>query len=64
MCHGCKNDNVQMRIIFFLIFAQNIDCGHTLEPLPYDGSNENPHSMFSAKIRKIMHISVNPSITI
>ena len=31
--HGCKNDNFQM-ILFdiFLIFAQNIDCGYTLEP--------------------------------
>ena len=31
--HGCKNDNFQMKIFdFFLIFAQNIDCGYTLEP--------------------------------
>ena len=30
--HGCKNDNFQMKIFeFFLIFAQNIDCGYTLE---------------------------------
>ena len=31
--HGCKNDNFQMKNCdVFLIFAQNIDCGYTLEP--------------------------------
>ena len=31
--HGCKNDNFQKKIFdIFLIFAQNIDCGYTLEP--------------------------------
>ena len=31
--HGCKNDNFQMKNSdVFLIFAQNIDCGYTLEP--------------------------------
>ena len=31
--HGCKTDNFQMRKCdVFLIFAQNIDCGYTLEP--------------------------------
>ena len=30
--HGCKNDNFQMNFFdIFLIFAQNIDCGYTLE---------------------------------
>ena len=30
---GCKNDNFHLKIFdFFLIFAQNIDCGYTLEP--------------------------------
>ena len=37
----------------FLIFAQNIDCGYTLEPPRRGGSNEYPQSMFGAKIRKI-----------
>ena len=32
---------------FFLIFAQNIDCGYTL-----DGSNEYPQSMFWSKNKK------------
>ena len=31
--HGCKNVHFQMIfLMFFLIFAQNIDCGYTLEP--------------------------------
>ena len=30
--NGCKNDNFLLKIlIFFLIFAQNIECGYTLE---------------------------------
>ena len=37
----------------FLIFAQNIDCGYTLEPPRRGGSNEYLQSMFGAKIRKI-----------
>ena len=31
--HGYKNVNFQMKNYnIFLIFAQNIDCGYTLEP--------------------------------
>ena len=31
--HGCKNVNFQMKNSnIFLTFAQNIDCGYTLEP--------------------------------
>ena len=44
--------------------AQNIDCGHSLEPPRRGGSNEYPQSMFWAEIRKIMYIPVNPSFTI
>ena len=32
--------------INFLIFAQNIDCGHSLEPPRRGGSNEYQQSMF------------------
>ena len=33
--HGCKNENFQMeKVDIFLIFAQNKDCGYTLE-LPH-----------------------------
>ena len=32
--------------IIFLISAQNIDCGYSLEPPHQGGSNEYPQSMF------------------
>ena len=48
--HGCKNDNFQMNFFdIFLIFAQNIDCGYTLEPPQRGGSNEYPQSIFWSK---------------
>ena len=38
----------------FLIYAQNIDCGYTLEPPRRFGSNEYPHNLcFGEKMRKI-----------
>ena len=37
----------------FLIFAQNIDCGYTLEPPRRGGSNEYPQSMFWSKNKKL-----------
>ena len=36
----------------FLIFAQNIDCGYTLEPPRRGGSNEYPQSMYWSKNKK------------
>ena len=63
--HGCKNDNFQNKIFdIFLIFAQTIDCGFTLEPPPRGGSNEYPQSMFWSKNKKKMYTPVNPSFTI
>ena len=48
-----KIDNFQRKIFdIFLIFAQNIDCGHTLEPPRRGGSNEYPQSMFWSKDKK------------
>ena len=38
--------------IIFLISAQNIDCGYSLEPPRRGGSNEYPQSMFWTEIRK------------
>ena len=38
--------------INLLIFAQNIDCGYTLEPPRRGGSNEYPQSMFWSKNKK------------
>ena len=44
ICHCCKNANVPFKIFdFFLIFAQNIDRGYTLEP---------PESVFRSKNMK------------
>ena len=39
-------------VIFFLIFAQNIDFGYSLEPPRRGGSNEYPHSMFLSRNKK------------
>ena len=63
--HGCKNDNFQMKMFdIFLIFAQNIDCGYTLEPPQRGGSNEYPQSMFWSKNKKKMYTRVNPTFSI
>ena len=48
----------------FLISAQYIDCGYTLEPPKWGGSNEYPQSMFKSKNKKKMYTPVNPSFTI
>ena len=57
-----KTENCQKKCFdSFLIFAQNIDCGYTLEPPRRGGSNEYPQSVFWIKIRKIglpLHTSV------
>ena len=39
--------------IIFLISAQNIHCGYSLEPPRRGGSNEYPQSMFWAEIWKL-----------
>ena len=38
--------------IIFLISAQNIDCGYSLEPPRRGGSNEYPQSMFLSRNMK------------
>ena len=40
-------------LINFNMFAQNIDCGYTLEPPRRGGSNNYPQSMFWNKIKKL-----------
>ena len=45
----------------FLIFAQNIYCGYTLEPPRRGGSNEYPQSMFWSKNKKNRYTPANPS---
>ena len=39
-------------LIFFHIFAQNIDCEYSLEPPRWGGSNEYPQSMFLSRNNK------------
>ena len=48
----------------FLIFAQNIDCGYTLEPPRQGCSNEYPQSMFWSKNKKNRYTPTYPSFTI
>ena len=48
----------------FLIFAQNIDCGYTLEPPRRSGSNEYPQSMFWSKNKKNRYNPAYPSFAI
>ena len=47
-----KTENFQIKLIFFHISAQNIDCGYSLEPPRQGGSNEYPQSMFLSKNKK------------
>ena len=57
-----KNENFQKKKFdIFLIFAQNIDCGYTLEPT---SSNEYPQSMFWSKNKKNRYTPAYPSFTI
>ena len=60
-----KIENFQLKIFdIFLIVAQNIDCGYTLEPPRRGGSNEYPQSMFWSKNKKNRYTPANPSFTI
>ena len=60
-----KIDNFQRKIFdIFLIFAQNIDCGYTLEPPRRGGSNEYPQSMLWSKNKKNRYTPAYPSFAI
>ena len=60
-----KTKKIQKKIFdIFLIFAQNIDCGYTLEPPRRGGSNEYPQSMFWSKNKKNKFTPTYPSFTI
>ena len=50
-----------IKLDIFNIFAQNIDCGKTLEPPLQGGSNKYPQSMFWIKNKKNRYTPVNPS---
>ena len=60
-----KYENLQQKIFdIFLIFAQNIDCGYTLEPPRRGGSNEYRQSMFWSKNKKNRYTLAYPSFAI
>ena len=60
-----KIENFQRKNFdIFLIFAQNIDCGYSLEPPRRGGSNEYPQSMFWSKNKKNRNTLANPSFSI
>ena len=59
---SCKNLKISVDFFYiFLIFAQNRDCGYTLEPPRRGGSNEYPQSMFWTKNKKNRCTPANPS---
>ena len=58
---SCKKENfIGKKFDIFLIFAQNIYCGYTLEPPRRGGSNEYPQSMFWSKNKKNRYTPENP----
>ena len=60
-----KIENFQLKNFdIFLIFAQNIDCGYTLEPPQRGGSNKYPQSMFWSKNKKNRYTPAYPSFSI
>ena len=60
----CKNENFHWKNFDIFIFAQNIDCGYTLEPPRRGGSNEYPQSMFWSKNKKNRYTPAYPSFSI
>ena len=51
--HLKKSENFQIKSSdIFLISAQNIDCGYSLEPPQRGGSNEYPQSVFLSRNKK------------
>ena len=56
-----KIETFQKIFDIFLIFAQNIDCGSTLELPCRGGSNEYPQSIFWSKNKKNRYTPAYPS---
>ena len=60
-----KIENFQQKVFdIFLIFAQNIDCGYTLELPRRSGSNEYPQSMFWSKNKTNRYTPAYPSFAL
>ena len=58
-----KTENFQIKFYDILhISAQNIDCGHSLEPPRRGGSNEYPQSMFLSRNKKNNGYPFKPQI--
>ena len=57
-------NSIRKKLDIFLIFAQNIECGYTLEPPHRGGSNEYPQSMFWSKNKKNRNTPAYPSFAI
>ena len=56
-----KNENFQIKNSdIFHTSAQNIDCGHSLEPPRRGGSNEYPQSIFLSRNKKINEYPCKP----
>ena len=72
LAHAINRDFLALKILIFrlkkfdifLIFAQNIDCGYTLEPPRRGGSNEYPQSMFWSKNKKNRYTPAYPNFAI
>ena len=59
-----KNEKIQIKIlIFFIISAQKLDCGYSLETPRRGGSNEYPQSMFLNRNKKNNVPTINPCFT-
>ena len=60
----CKIGKFSVENFFdiFLIFAENIDCGYTLESPRRGGSNEYPQSMFWSKNKKKIGIPLQTPV--
>ena len=56
--------SVQKKLIFFIIFAQNIECGYTLEPHRRGGSDEYQQSIFWSKNKKNRFTRAYPRLAI
>ena len=55
---------IRIQFDIFLIFAQNIDCGYTLEPPRRGGSNEYPQSSFWGKDKKKRYTPMNSNFAL
>ena len=60
-----KIENFQLKVFFiFSYFAQNVDCGYTLEPPRRGGCNEYPQTMIWNKNKKNRYTPSNSSFSI